>query len=804
MAEVLSRYYDKDVSMHSYDNGIGLKVKKDNWEQLLKLFGRLPDLEPLASRSDVDAIIHCQNGAAVAFLSKLYQCLTKRTIQLPAPTPVSSSTAAATIARAPSAADEIPPYAKPTGSAIIRDKMRDPQIAETQDESQINRRVRDIHSQHEEALQVQRVDAGAERYPALRSASKATVLRGATKPVRNDEASPVLMTQHIVKEVQIKAIGDKGIEKLRATREAKENEALGLTSGIGASFDTRGGGAIGSGGGGAGAAGSSPELMQRRKPMDLLNEAVGSSLASMGAISRLQLRGGKDRFESFLDSAYEGQPFDEHETVQVMGELVDDDGVLAFAFLDFPRELWKYAGLLWPFMAEFDDEHAYFTSTVELLTKLGEQCVARDPTAAALLMTDYLLPKLSTGLRRSATKRAPLLRVVYAFVPDAALAHIQTIKRLREALADDLQLFIHLLSILLCMEHELDDALVDLYHYYCCIGLETTCDKLRAACLSMLTPLMAYDTTFVLDLLPRLTQLSSRHAWWEVKTQLMIVASAFLHLAPSQPADDDAGRDFTDQIELCLTIVEREFHPASSLIVRRVGLANLAKNLGMYQELVPLYVDVLFSLPPPVRHIMLEPSTPTSDERGTPAADDARELPIRGASGARYQLLALPSQWDSVAIAKQVFYERKNDKVADFEALLVLQRCFEQLVVGTVDDSTVRMLFDQMKSYVISGLLDADSCGATSQILRSVLATSAAATMDVLGSDDMLDVLQQLVSRNVEDLRQQTAVRLLQDAYNLGPEQAAAIQQLVRRMRAAGDATLFKVSLFSIALDVGM
>lgn len=81
MAEILSRYYDKDISMHSYDNGIGMKVKKDNWDQLAKIFGRFVDLEPLTNKADIDAIIHCQNGAAVAFLTKLYQCLTKRTIQ---------------------------------------------------------------------------------------------------------------------------------------------------------------------------------------------------------------------------------------------------------------------------------------------------------------------------------------------------------------------------------------------------------------------------------------------------------------------------------------------------------------------------------------------------------------------------------------------------------------------------------------------------------------------------------------------------------------------------------------------------
>lgn len=290
MAEILSRYYDKDISMHSYDNGIGMKVKKDNWDQLAKIFGRFVDLEPLTNKADIDAIIHCQNGAAVAFLTKLYQCLTKRTIQPTAvtqpPTAGSGNIAApASVAKGLDTVEEIPPYAKPTNSAFIRDKMREPEIAETKDQTQLNRKMRDIHSQHEETQQLERLMTDTpDRYPTLRSASKATVLRGATKPVRNDDSNPVLMTQQVVREVQIKTINQKGLEKLRATREAKESESLGFSghsssgllgegrNGV-ASFDTRG-----MNGGGN----SNPELVQRRRPMDLLNEAVTRKLASMG------------------------------------------------------------------------------------------------------------------------------------------------------------------------------------------------------------------------------------------------------------------------------------------------------------------------------------------------------------------------------------------------------------------------------------------------------------------------------------------------------------------------------------------
>lgn len=40
VAEIFSRYYDKDVHMHGFDNGTATRVKKDNWGQLMRFFKR--------------------------------------------------------------------------------------------------------------------------------------------------------------------------------------------------------------------------------------------------------------------------------------------------------------------------------------------------------------------------------------------------------------------------------------------------------------------------------------------------------------------------------------------------------------------------------------------------------------------------------------------------------------------------------------------------------------------------------------------------------------------------------------------
>ncbi|ETN19530.1 hypothetical protein PPTG_04817 [Phytophthora nicotianae INRA-310] len=801
--------------MHSYDNGIGMKVRKDNWDQLIKIFGRFVDLEPLTNKSDIDAIVHCQNGAAVSFLTKLYQCLTKRTVQptAVAQPPTSGNVAAPmSIAKSLDTVEEIPPYAKPTNSAFIRDKMREPEIAEMQDQTQINRKVRDIHSQHEETQHLERLMTDTpDRYPAIRSASKATVLRGSTKPVRNDDSNPVLMTQQIVREVQIKTINQKGLEKLRATREAKKNESLGHSGSSGLLGETRGVASFDA----RGVSGSSPELIQKRRPLDLLNETIARKLSSMGLT--LQPRGGKDKFESFLDSAYEGNVFGEHECTEVLHGIEEEVEVLALAFLDFPREFWKFVGLMYPLLAEYDEGHILFQTTVNLFVVFGQQCVRRDGTAASLFMPEFLLPKFTTILSRFFNKRAPLLRILYAFLPNLVLAHIQAIKQLREALADDIPLFIHMLAVLIGMESELDETIVDLYHYYCCIGLETPCEKLRAACLSMLIPFLNYDVNLVVDLLPRLTQLSSRHAWWEVKAQLVVVASAFLRVVPTQRNEEEENgdtrvseeptRDFTEQIELCLTIIEREFHPEASLNLRRVGLSCLSRNLEHYQELVPLYVDVLLSLPAAVCHAMLDTKTISEaafedEDEGTKSSTGIEnQLPIRGASGAMYQLLPLVTHWDSIAIAKQVFYEHKNSKSADPDVLMVMLKCFEQLL-HTEQQLNVRMLYDQMKNYVVLGFASVNTCELSASIIKVAIAALDGSDTDVFQHMALVEALQKLVARDVEDIRQQTVVKMLHDAHVLRPVWAERVKRCVNNLQSKCDTDTFKSSLFSIAFEI--
>ncbi|KAH7280171.1 hypothetical protein KP509_37G054300 [Ceratopteris richardii] len=76
VAEILSRYFPYDIQMHSFDPGLKLAKKKDNWDQLRKIFWRV---DFPFFQDEIENIISCgpQDGAG-PFLERLYGFLTHK------------------------------------------------------------------------------------------------------------------------------------------------------------------------------------------------------------------------------------------------------------------------------------------------------------------------------------------------------------------------------------------------------------------------------------------------------------------------------------------------------------------------------------------------------------------------------------------------------------------------------------------------------------------------------------------------------------------------------------------------------
>ncbi|CAE7924404.1 SPATA4, partial [Symbiodinium sp. KB8] len=107
------RYYPKDITMHSYDNGNSLDSKRDNWDQLGKFFAK-------RGVEEVEGIIHSRAEAVVSFINRVYEFLSGKK----APKPV----AARRVRSQPS-------YARNTAARDVLQTLRDPRVSTVTDDS---------------------------------------------------------------------------------------------------------------------------------------------------------------------------------------------------------------------------------------------------------------------------------------------------------------------------------------------------------------------------------------------------------------------------------------------------------------------------------------------------------------------------------------------------------------------------------------------------------------------------------------------------------------------------------------------
>ena len=86
VAEIFSRYFPADFQLHSFDNGMSLAGRRDNWAQLVRIFAKKgiePGGRPVA-RMEVEEIINCVPEATYDFITRMYEFLTGKRCVPPA------------------------------------------------------------------------------------------------------------------------------------------------------------------------------------------------------------------------------------------------------------------------------------------------------------------------------------------------------------------------------------------------------------------------------------------------------------------------------------------------------------------------------------------------------------------------------------------------------------------------------------------------------------------------------------------------------------------------------------------------
>ena len=143
VAEIFSRYYKKEIEMHTYSNMHSTEQKKDNWAQLVKVFNKLKIPVPATLIEDT---LNARQGAAQIMVETVYTILTGKVYVcfcldrcgvvgrcccvrvclgclVDAHAPVVAPSVKPPPAPVELASDAVPFFARPTASQLIKDTL---------------------------------------------------------------------------------------------------------------------------------------------------------------------------------------------------------------------------------------------------------------------------------------------------------------------------------------------------------------------------------------------------------------------------------------------------------------------------------------------------------------------------------------------------------------------------------------------------------------------------------------------------------------------------------------------------------
>eukprot|EP00163_Fabomonas_tropica_P023458 TRINITY_DN40787_c0_g1_i1.p1 TRINITY_DN40787_c0_g1~~TRINITY_DN40787_c0_g1_i1.p1 ORF type:complete len:808 (-),score=180.18 TRINITY_DN40787_c0_g1_i1:98-2521(-) len=680
IAEIFSRYYPGDIQMHSFDTGIQTKRKIDNWEQLDKFFRkrRIP-----ITREQAEAIIACKPDVACELVEDMYRFLTQKNVQ--------SSRKVAKEKQAQAAA-RLPPFARPTTTSLINQETRTlpPDVLipnQQQTQSLKAERIRE-EQKRQKALEKQQ---DPERYRP-----RPVIQRGEPKAMeRIGEVPQVQFTNVSVKPVE-RSVAAVRLGKEQSQREMTQSRAESTAESLeggpprhpsaGAaravsSFSAEqpsGPGSVGA----RASVGSYGGSVQHNGTtvQNIFNSIITEFVGDNDAVLRI-LDPQKDTCVSFVDNLARLPQNLAHDVFEAIRERKTND--LASAALSHPKEAWKLFSLVIPAFAT-NETSDIFGSALDLLSSIGQTMVASDSVETWEIFGEYALPALVTLIKKSPRKRYDLLRAVYFFSRNDVPTHIAVIKKLHDVLEDQ-RVFVSCLTMLVFMETTFTEDLLDLYIYYCVIGLSHSSAHLRASALSMLTVIAAENAAVVVQMVDKLAELATDQ-WWEVQAQLALCCAYLLDYVDAQSGDAERIYD----------VLETVFAEAGSSEVRRIALSYAAKTTQQHPALASSYVSLLLSLDEDDRQNLLGP------------ACDVHGVSMGGHMVGSYQINRLPDSWNAAAIAHATVQLVRREGLGNMEA-----KHFTILSAATADltpqnsQGWKQILLDA-KEYLYVALCDAD------------------------------------------------------------------------------------------------
>lgn len=784
VAEILSRYYPKDISMNSFENGTRLAAKCDNWEQIYKVFKR-KGLN--IAKQEFDAVIHCAPGAAPAFIFHLYNVLTKRTVREFQP----QETGAA-----------LPAFMRDTASK----RLKDHEIARIQDNVERTIRAIDTLGYYQEERRVQKAAEAPlliKQERRLKSGLQGTDLETSSKEELQDSVH--------IDEVRVKALSGSATQ-LRG----KENKGEKQKTGMSGKHELLKAVTTPQTSVGALAGMQQPALFVK-PAADIMRPLVLSIVQESEELSKM-IDTRKDVVVSFMEQCREGVPdapgrdFSrgdrtsalplehkmreiEETSVRVFETLANRAQLLVDTLTKSPPEFWKVWSTFFPALTDFSESSHIFESAVFLFKRLGDLMREADPPLTQQLVTEVGLPSLARELSRSPEKRECLCEILYSYTQEDTLNHLLVLRALKDKVGDNLPVYVSCLSCLISIDAQLsllDEHLLDLYVYYALVAMQSPQPRIRVAGISILSTITTCSSQHhsIVALIPNFAALANDE-WWEIQAQLLLLAAQLVsklsladrqdlpigdeiedHSASSKvpdPPSDEAAVSTEDAVISLLAVINRLFVVSSSKNVLQVGLSALVHLLPEYPDLLAMFVTVLLEQPPALRRRLLRPP---EAEAGSDRAV-GRLTYVMGNSSRMYEEKCVSSLWPHLDVAKTLARQLEASPLDRFElehTEVMLASLPEQFEEEEADEWLA--IFDKVKQYIFVALVDPELHLHSTQIIKRfwLCSIDRIATRSIEASKkNLLQALKFLYS-SVERTRVDEAavLKFLRDLHNQG------------------------------------
>lgn len=788
VAEIISRYYPQDIDMLTFEKGSRLAAKVDNWEQLYRIFKKN---NFGIVKQEFDPVLHCTAGAAVAFIFKLYNILTKRVVK-PIPPPEDQA--------------ELPAFMRDTAAK----RLKDPQIERIQDNVERTIAAIDVLGYYHQERRTQK----ATEAPLLIRKERRQKMglgqeNGATSKEVAEESTQV-------DEVKVKALQGGTTQRLGHTERSIEQPATvtstrsQLLKAVTAPLSS------------VGALVHIHQPTHFVKPaMDIMKPLVFSVVQDSEEFSKM-IDPRKDIVVSFMEQCREGIPDAGRDANRDLGNRssppppleqrmreVEDTSVRVFEALanraqllvdtltKSPPEFWKVWSTFYPALTDFSESSPIFESAVFFFKRLGELMREADPKLTQQLISEVGLPPIAKELCRAPEKREALCEIIYSFTQEDTLNHLLALRSLKEKLGDNLPVYVSCLACLISIDANsglLDEHLLDLYIYYALVAMQSPQPRIRVAGVSILCTITISSSQHqtIMALVPSFAALAADE-WWEVQAQLLRLAAHLLSKLSASDRrdmglsgdDDDGGNSGAGDVgeagstaDALLGIISRLFVVSNSKNVLQVGLSSLVHLLPEFPTLLPMYVTVLLEQKPALRQRLLRPL-----EEADGSATIGRLTYVMGNCSRMYEEQCISNLWPHLDIARTLVMQLEVSPLERFELehmevlLASLPRQFEEQEA----DEWLH-IFEKVKQYIFVALVDPDLHLYSTQIIRRfwVCPIEHVATRSIESSKKtLLQAFQLLYSGRTPLVDEAAVLVFLRDLRNRGGELQIEVESVI-------------------------